>query len=264
MKCSFLYAHYYHANVNITTTPSETEITTEQPVSGGELKVHKLYYYKGNYNASDANIGYTGTPTFSSFSTQFADVTSKSGSTTLSNIYPGHKMTFAIDLYTSAVSAVYLTLEHGQYTPGYSASKLQTSNSGDSSMTYVYMATAINIYTAIQYGASTLSDTPPAENTYSSDLFDFRAHFASMASYDYPLISQTTGSLQYIRMFYTIQFSNGTDTYYKEYTNSAGTSPLDYDTPGNTRYFKKDPDNGNSLCYAGLSFGITRLKISGS
>ena len=260
---------WFQANASATISASEssTSITVTKP----DQLVYEYYYYNSNstngYKTGDSYTAFTGAGgAFTLISS-----TTTTAYTSVSNLWPGYKMSFCVKVTTD--KAFKLTLANSAVTKGVLSSSTgyrylyTTSTTTDD----IDLARAIHIYADISTSneKATFDNFISGKDTESADLTN---------KYEYSKISAGTISLStglstlidqesalesttyYI--YYTVEFSNDSTTYYREVDKDGVTQYVPKaDSTSVKRYFIYDPTNGNSNCYAGLSFSISELVL---
>ena len=250
-----------NSSATITANSTSTTITVNKPDE------YAFYAYKGN-NASHT---YTGT-----FATDFEAITSLNlaEKTTFSNFYPTKAMTFAVAMEGCTVGnpiSLNLTKVTSNTINKQNASKHRLVRSGAKE---INVGWAIDIYTkCVASPNSNYNDLINQTSTLSAG-----DKFACTSANDstYLAASSTEGNIITLSssislynqnatattmyLFYTVYFTNATSTWYKE-VSSTGTV-LSLESTENTRYFDADSSNGNSNCFAGLTFALNELTLS--
>ena len=245
------------AQVEIQTT-SETATITVQAPSDVEINDPDIYYYKGNntggYNGSYLDSITSEDTALTKLGANFAPVTT-SAQMTISAAWPGYRKTYAVVIHATSGTISSGSMILKSYTTNNANFTNRNILSTPPSYNKIQIEEAINIYTGVnstgvysvsgtdsfQYSGSSLADTTILETTS---------------------FTSTTDAI----FFYTVEFSNGSDTWYREVTSASSelyNTPSDSDSAGSVaRYFVKDTVNGNSSCYEGMTFTITNLEFT--
>ena len=287
------------ANVNVSTTSSTTTITVAKPdETMRELFVFKDNYAAGGTGASDAKkttkgavrpaagtIAFDGMKDSVVGTRQFYRLTSASGSTyytSTASFAPGETVHFAVLIHEESNKARKIT--GATFASASSATRLLYKN-GTTTKQFS-LALAINIYSMAIPGTY---DSTTKEFTIDSD-FATDGSYASAADaigkfisgsakgsdkfdYDFDhyntglpsgeVLSYHTQTTKSTLFLYTIEFSNGTDTWYTRVTDGGAvepTSPTDSQW-ASTTYWAANPTTGDSEVFQGLTFNITSLLV---
>lgn len=244
-----------YAWYNATTSPSiiteneECDITinTPDPI---EVSNPQVYMYRGDPTGTSV----TGTPY-----TLVDNVAAR----TLSNFYPGDKVTFAIKVTATSgsISAGSMDLTYRGFSLSNRVIQGQTTK-------------VVNILSAIKVGVGangtgaypsmTEKVSPIARG--SEPLLSSLTRVDTTTSYYKQVtingaVSDVAIGSSTAYFFYTVEFINTPSTFYKETTSGGGEI---YTTPANdnsTRYFTGN-NSGSSTCYEGLKFNVTSASIT--
>jgi len=224
------------------------------------------------------------------YDTEFVDSNLESKYYTLSNIVPGSRFTFAAEVVVenNKNSTIVFTLNSfSNFFNDLTTKNYVLSGTSDDTVTTrrVGLADAINIYTSeftyndtatdavnltnVTTTANTLVTTTTANLASSDKLsFDSKTNIdngtaVSGTTTDETMFSSsiTLDSSDYTPgnkhvIFFTIEFSNQTDTYYSSKTPTSGDI-----VPGAT-YWYKDATNGSSNVYKNTGFKLNELKFT--
>jgi len=245
-NCSFTFAWFQATSaVQIAASSSSATITVSKP---NDLAVKtELWLYKGR---SDDSAGKTVN------STNFDSVNLVSP-VRISDFWPGETLTYAAHFQATSSSITTGTMDLSYSATNKTNRLIQTNKSN-----CVTILTAIKLTTS--YGTT---NTSPAANAYSSDKIETDNAGVSK------LVATSTGTLSNAIsntfnstdawFFYKITFETGSGKTYKE-TDEDGN--VIYDTPesdDDERFFViDDTASGNSSCYEGTTFDVTRLAFT--
>lgn len=258
------------ANVQIKTKSASTTIT----VSNNAGTAYNFYAYNGNgiTGYSNKNVFHDSTDEADGDFTLITD-SNKTSLTNTSDLFPGESALFAIELTGLSASTYSLDLSLKSASSQTVASK--TSNAkhryarsaiGDSDVE-VNIAWAMDVVACGSNSADYYHSSP----VFGSDSFEYgfshSAKGTSVSSYiDGGKSMYSNGSASpssgNFYIFYKLVFSNESSTWYTEKESNYSTSPEYPLVSRNTRYFLLDTDNGNSNCFAGLSFQMTELGLN--
>ena len=241
------------AAVNIEATPSETQITVSAP---DDVSVEAtLYYYSGN-NYDNTNLkGYKGTPSMSY--SDFSNEADSSAKKSLSDLYPGYKMSFMIEV-VSTQNIGTISLQITNFTSsnaGVSTNRYDVT--GRTSLDHpITLANAIRMYVGATSSTAAVPTITSGTNKFT--------YGSPSASGTYNLANGIGSSLTTTAyLYYTVYFDDTENANkFLEYKQAAKTELMDT-TPNdnNNRFFKQD-NSGDSNCFEGLSFSIPKLKIT--
>ena len=244
-----------------TATTESTTISTSKP------NEYAFYAYKGN----SASHTYTGT-----FTSDFDAITSSNiaEKTTFNKFYPTKAMTFAIKMTSCTVGSP-ITLNLTKVTSNtinkqdgtkhrYIRTSSKEINVGWAVDVYTKcVATANSNYNDLINSTSTLSAGDKFTCTSANDT----TYLAASSTTNNVITLSTPKSLYNANatattmyLFYTVYFTNANTTWYKEVDGSGNV--LKEPSSAATRYFDLDTSNGNSNCFAGLSFALNELSLT--
>lgn len=237
------------AQVNVSASSADpVEITVAAPE---DCKLNTPVLYKSVHNGTK---GYTGTLTDTTVTNveHFTVCESFSDLNSVSNLWPGYKMSFAI--YCTAVSKTKGTLTLSSFNAGADENRLDKDYDNDTYLTkYIDFARALNFYTGYSTSA-----------TFSVGSTDKFAYSSSNVITSAELVGSTeigaTAASTAMYFFITIKFDDSDTTYYKEYKEAECTNEVETTPTSGTRYFKKHT-SGNSNCYENLTFSMTTLTL---
>ena len=261
------------ANVQIQTSSSSATITVTKGLD------YFLYAYKGNYadkNTDGDVIGYSTPYTITSFSSDFylIDSDAKQTKALASNgLWPGRRLTFC--LAVTGLAKTHVKLDLTRFTSERAAA------SESRLARYVYTTTQTSILVESAWAFNIYADSATTNSNYSRHLnlkaiadgttaleSQFNKTPGNAIAKDsgktyttetIPLVNSTAISSGTSFIFYTLEFSNSSDTFYEE-VNGSGTA-ITVPPDEGSRFFHKNT-GGNSNCYEGLSFGINGLSVS--
>ena len=254
---------WFQANSSATVTAESTSTT----ITAAKPDDYAFYAYKGN----KASYTYTGT-----FATDFEAITSLNieEKTSFTNFYPNKAMTFAVVMTGCTVGntiSLNLTKVTSNTINKQNVSKHRLVRNGAKE---INIGWAIDIYTkCVASPNSSYNDLVNEPDTLSAgDKFlcssgndttylaasSTAANVITLSSAISLYNANATATSMYL--FYTVYFTNSSSTWYKE-VNSTGTALL-VESTENTRYFDADTTNGNSNCFAGLTFALNELTLS--
>ena len=257
----------------------------------GENISVKLKYFIGNY-VNSVYSGYvepglaTTDKTVTDYDTEFVDSKLEAKYYTLSDIVPGSRFTFAAEVVVenNKNSTIAFTLNsYSNFFNDLTTKNYVLSGTSDDTATTrrVGLADAINIYTSkftyndtatdadnltnVTTAANTLVTTTTANLASSDKLsFDSKTNINNGTTTDETTTfsnSITLDSSDYTPgnkhvIFFTIEFSNQTDTYYSSKTPTSG------DIVTGATYWYKDATNGSSNVYKNTGFKLNELKFT--
>ena len=274
-----------YGNATLRTTSSNLDLSVEAPDTF-ELDEPVFYAYSGNGQA-----GYSGAIS-GDISNDAALVNFVKLSTddlkneyfSIASLVPGHKMSFGIKIRTTndySLTSATLALT-GYTTINNNYRKVLSAVTDGASGTLGYYDEGvtpkiIRIEDIVRFhgtinttGAFALGDESSLagyDTTYTSgtglrtkSYTDQNYEITTVGSFNAPLDSAT------IYLFYTIEFSNDSSTWFQEYTEDDSKYYRCYEVIDNNRaanrYFHQDSSHGSSSCYEGLSFRIDQLEVS--
>ena len=241
------------------------------------IESYKLKYYEGNYTTEDGNTKYTGYQDYGkisscNYATEFVEMNDSAPELwNITDMFPDTRYTFAFELIISSGSQISRAgLAITEYT---STNFTATSNPEDRLTMYkvdkdtgnvlggIYLSEAINIYAGgmlkqdNKMNTASLNFLNGFELDRSSplrDKFDESGDGSNFNGVDLAYVNDSSLSGKTIVVFFTIEFSNASDTYYT-YSHR--------DNNTNNIYYYKDTVNGSSNCYQLLSFSVTALSL---
>ena len=241
------------------------------------IKSYKLMYYEGNYTTEDGKKKYTGYQDYGKISScKYSDFKEMSDDAPelwrITDMFPDTRYTFAFELTISSGSQISRAgLAITEYK---STNTTATSNPADALTMYkvnpnnheevlggIYLSEAINIYAAGMLKQDNKMDTAALNflngfelgnrNSTLDDKFKESGDGKNFNGVDLAFVTDDSSlSGKTIVVFFTIEFSNASDTYYTYSRRS-----------GNNIYYYKDTVNGSSNCYQLLSFSVTALSL---
>ena len=241
------------------------------------IKSYKLMYYEGNYTTEDGKKKYTGYQDYGKISScKYSDFKEMSDDAPelwrITDMFPDTRYTFAFELTISSGSQISRAgLAITEYK---STNTTATSNPADALTMYkvnpnnheevlggIYLSEAINIYAAGMLKQDNKMDTAALNflngfelgnrNSTLDDKFKESGDGKNFNGVDLAFVTDDSSlSGKTIVVFFTIEFSNASDTYYT-YSHRSG----------NNIYYYKDTVNGSSNCYQLLSFSVTALSL---
>ncbi|MGM9858379.1 MAG: hypothetical protein ACI311_03920 [Bacilli bacterium] len=262
--------------VNRNADLGNSNITIDESVEN-----YKLMYYSGNYTTDDDGITkYTGYQDYAEISTctyssDFIEMSeSASELWNITDIFPDTRYTYAFELTISSSSQISRAgLSITKYTStNYTATLVEedvltmykVDKDTDEVLGGIYLSEAINIYSGAMLKEDNATMNTSALNflngyelsdrdTSLTDVFNESGDGSNFDGVDLSYVSGTSLSGKTIVVFFTIEFSNASDTYYTYSRRS-----------GNDIYYYKDKENGSSNCYQLLSFSVTALSLFAS
>ena len=247
------------------------------------IETYKLKYYEGNYTTEDGKKKYTGYQDYGkisscNYATEFVEMNDSALELwNITDMFPDTRYTFAFELTISSgsqISRAGLALTKYKST-NYTATIVEEDrltmykvnpNNPEEVLGGIYLSEAINIYAGgmlkqddnsmnkasldflngfqLNNRPSLLEDVFTESVIKKGDGSDFDGVDLASVTDDSSLSGKT------IVVFFTIEFSNASDTYYTYSRRS-----------GNNIYYYKDTVNGSSNCYQLLSFSVTALSL---
>ena len=259
--------------VNRNANLGNSNISIDQSVEDYTLK-----YYKGNYTSEDGNTKYTGYQDYAKISscdyaTEFVKMNDSAPELwNITDMFPDTRYTFAFELTISSGSQISRAgLALTKYSSkNYTATSVAADrltmykvdqNTGEV-LVNIYLSEAINIYaggmlkqdnTSMNTASLTFLKGFELGNTSKplTDVFTESGDGSNFNGVDLAFVTDDSSlSGKTIVVFFTIEFSNASDTYYTFSHRS-----------GNDIYYYKDTVNGSSNCYQLLSFSVTALSL---
>ena len=257
--------------------------TTTMTVDAGLQ--YKFFAFNGNFqgsNPSNPVAGYTTATPTGTFENNFTEITSAS-QTAFDNMWPGERLTFAVHVW--AISKTKITLSVTEFASEITGINIRAVKIVDEvvQMSAIDMAWAINLYGCQSadagYYSQFIEGYEPYDSTVQSptktaltnvlprtigtvvsdETKETEFTLAESTSTDGQIDQDATYGYE-TYLFYTVEFSNLGETWYRE-TDSTGTAEYPYHGTGDIKYYIQDSIYGNSSCYEGLSFSISQLKI---
>ena len=259
--------------VNRNANLGNSNISIDQSVEDYTLK-----YYKGNYTTEDGNTKYTGYQDYAkisscTYSTDFIEMSdSASELWRITDMFPDTRYTFAFELTISSGSQIsraglaITKYESTNYTATSVAADRLTMykvnpNNTDEVLGGIYLSEAINIYAGGMLKEDNKMNTASLNflngfqldnrNTSLDDQFKESGDGKNFNGVDLAYVNAPSLSGKTIVVFFTIEFSNASDTYYT----------YSHRDNNNNIYYYKDTVNGSSNCYQLLSFSVTALSL---
>ena len=241
------------------------------------IESYKLKYYEGNYTTEDGNTKYTGYQDYKdisscSYSTDFIKMSDSAPELwNITDMFPDTRYTFAFELTISSGSQI---SRAGLAITKYKSTNFTaTSNPEDRLTMYkvnpnnteevlggIYLSEAINIYAGGMLKQDNKMDAAALNflNGFElgnrtkelQDVFRESGDGTGFDGVDLAYVNDSSLSGKTIVVFFTIEFSNASDTYYTYFRRS-----------GNDIYYYKDTENGSSNCYQLLEFSVTALSL---
>ena len=243
------------------------------------IESYKLKYYEGNYTTEDGKKKYTGYQDYGkisscNYATEFVEMNDSARELwNITDMFPDTRYTFAFELTISSGSQI---SRAGLAITEYKSTNFTaTSNPEDRLTMYkvnpnnteevlggIYLSEAINIYAAGMLKQDNASMDKASLNFLNGfeldrssplrDKFDESGDGSNFNGVDLAYVNDSSLSGKTIVVFFTIEFSNASDTYYT-YSHR--------DNNTNNIYYYKDTVNGSSNCYQLLSFSVTALSL---
>lgn len=232
-------------------------------VSTTQLKVQsglqfKFYAYLGNFKNNDSSNAVTGYQTSTlnnGFDNDFVEITDDSW-TTMSNMYPGDKLTFAIEV--SGITTEIIGLDVKDFNGGRSNTLFAIIEDADVPIEITWAMDLFgdsssdpSYYTRFVAGEAyelDEDDNPVALEDTIEPSFPFGSAVPdNHDEHAFTVMDTDRIANEKTYLFYTLCFSNEPTTYFTSYNNST------------TRYVHSD--SGTSDVYKGLSFAITQLEV---
>ncbi len=270
------------ANATVQTVGNDCEITVAKP--------DDFVFYKYNGNKTTYTPGLTdnnddGVIDFYDDFTPLVSSSDMATETSLTGMYPGQAMTFAIKLtnVTSASVDITKVKSNDSVMEGLSQNRY-VSGQGSATAMPVNVGWAMNVFatsftTKASSNYTTFVGSPSGEDKFKYDELDntqaggnyiyHRAYYlagataSNVVTLTRPInIFSTSSTSDQLFIVYSVVFSNNDSTYFNEVDGYAG-SPNVINVPpeSGNRYFSKNT-SGNSNCYASLSFALKEIKIS--
>ena len=261
--------------VNRNANLGNSNISIDQSVEDYTLK-----YYKGNYTTEDGETKYTGYQDYGkisscNYATEFVEMNDSGRELwNITDMFPDTRYTFAFELTISSGSQI---SRAGLAITKYKSTNFTaTSNPEDRLTMYkvnpnnteevlggIYLSEAINIYAAGMLKQDNASMDKASLNFLNGfelgnrtkelqDVFRESGDGTGFDAVDLAYVNAPSLSGKTIVVFFTIEFSNASDTYYT-YSHR--------DNNTNNIYYYKDTVNGSSNCYQLLSFSVTALSL---
>ena len=259
--------------VNRNANLGNSNISIDQSVES-----YTLMYYKGNYTTDDKGITkYTGYQDYGkisscSYADEFEVMNDADKLWNITDMFPDTRYTFAFELTISSGSQI---SRAGLAITKYKSTNFTaTSNPEDRLTMYkvnpnnteevlggIYLSEAINIYAAGMLKQDNKMDAAALNflngfelgnrNSTLDDKFKESGDGKNFNGVDLAFVTDDSSlSGKTIVVFFTIEFSNASDTYYTYSRRS-----------GNNIYYYKDTVNGSSNCYQLLEFSVTALSL---
>ena len=242
----------------------------------------KLMYYTGNYTTDDKGITkYTGYQDYAkisscTYSDDFIEMSdSASELWRITDMFPDTRYTFAFELTISSgsqISRAGLAITEYKST-NYTATIVEEDrltmykvdpNNPEEVLGGIYLSEAINIYAGAMLKQDNTSMNTASLNFLNGFELDKSASLTDVFTesviksgdgsdfdgVDLAYVNDSSLSGKTIVVFFTIEFSNASDTYYTYSRRS-----------GNNIYYYKDTVNGSSNCYQLLEFSVTALSL---
>ena len=244
------------------------------------IESYKLKYYEGNYTTEDGKKKYTGYQDYGKISscTYTTDFIKMSDSApelwNITDMFPDTRYTFAFELTISSGSQISRAgLAITEYKSTNTTATLDPAdaltmykvnpNNTEEVLGGIYLSEAINIYAAGMLKEDNTSMNTASlnflhgfelknESTSLTDRFTESGDGRNFKGVDLAYVNDSSLSGKTIVVFFTIEFSNASDTYYT-YSHR--------DNNTNNIYYYKDTVNGSSNCYQLLSFSVTALSL---
>ena len=260
--------------VNRNANLGNSNISIDQSVES-----YTLMYYKGNYTTEDGNTKYTGYQDYGkisscSYTGEFEVMNDADKLWNITDMFPDTRYTFAFELTISSGSQI--SRAGLAITKYESTNETTTSVPADALTMYkvnpnnheevlggIYLSEAINIYAAGMLKQDNKMDAAALNflngfelgnrNSTLDDKFKESGDGKNFNGVDLAFVTDDSSlSGKTIVVFFTIEFSNASDTYYT-YSHR--------DNNTNNIYYYKDTVNGSSNCYQLLSFSVTALSL---
>ena len=241
------------------------------------VESYKLMYYKGNYTTEEGNTKYTGYQDYKeikqcTYATDFVEMSDSAPELwNITDMFPDTRYTFAFELTISSgsqISRAGLAITEYKST-NYTATLVEEDrltmykvnpNNTEEVLGGIYLSEAINIYAGGMLKQDNTSMNTASLNFLNgfeldrssslTDVFNESGDGSNFGGVDLSYVNDSSLSGKTIVVFFTIEFSNASDTYYTYSRRS-----------GNNIYYYKDTANGSSNCYQLLSFSVTALSL---
>lgn len=265
--------------VNRNANLGNSNISIDQSVES-----YKLKYYEGNYTTDDKGITkYTGYQDYGkisscSYADEFEVMNDADKLWNITDMFPDTRYTFAFELTISSdsqISRAGLALTKYKST-NYTATIVEEDrltmykvnpNNPEEVLGGIYLSEAINIYAAGMLKQDNKMDaaalnflngfelddddrtSPPLTDVFTESVIK-SGDGSDFDGVDLAYVNDSSLSGKTIVVFFTIEFSNDSETYYTYSRRS-----------GNDIYYYKDTVNGSSNCYQLLEFSVTALSL---
>ena len=241
------------------------------------VESYKLMYYKGNYTTEEGNTKYTGYQDYKeikqcTYATDFVEMSDSAPELwNITDMFPDTRYTFAFELTISSgsqISRAGLAITEYKST-NYTATLVEEDrltmykvnpNNTEEVLGGIYLSEAINIYAGGMLKQDNTSMNTASLNFLNgfeldrssslTDVFNESGDGSNFGGVDLSYVNDSSLSGKTIVVFFTIEFSNASDTYYTYSRRS-----------GNNIYYYKDTANGSSNCYQLLEFSVTALSL---
>ena len=245
------------------------------------VESYTLMYYTGNYTKDDKGITkYTGYQdylkiTSCDYKEKFVPC-DKEELWNLNDIFPDTRYSFACEIKlkdTTNISRAGLAITKysslNVTTDGMTMYKVDPATYNpikdmNGNNVGIYLSEAINIYSASavldeskmnEYALNFLNGKTLDNSSSLLDVFDETGNGDNFKGKDLSTINSSSLAGKTIVVFFTIEFSNNSDTYYSFYQS---------DNANKYFYYYKDTENGSSNCYQKLSFQLETLSLFAS
>ena len=246
------------------------------------VESYKLMYYKGNYTTEEGNTKYTGYQDYKeikqcTYANDFVEMSDSAPKElwNITDMFPDTRYTFAFELTISSGSQISRAgLALTKYTStNYTATLVEEDrltmykvnpNNTEEVLGGIYLSEAINIYAGGMLKQDNNSMNTASLNFLNGFELDKSASLTDVFTesviksgdgsdfdgVDLAYVNDSSLSGKTIVVFFTIEFSNDSETYYTYSRRS-----------GNDIYYYKDTVNGSSNCYQLLEFSVTALSL---
>ena len=246
------------------------------------VETYKLMYYEGNYTTEDGKRKYTGYQDYGkisscSYANDFVEMSDSAPKElwNITDMFPDTRYTFAFELTISSGSQISRAgLALTKYTStNYTATLVEEDrltmykvnpNNTEEVLGGIYLSEAINIYAGGMLKQDNNSMNTASLNFLNGFELDKSASLTDVFTesviksgdgsdfdgVDLAYVNDSSLSGKTIVVFFTIEFSNDSETYYTYSRRS-----------GNDIYYYKDTVNGSSNCYQLLEFSVTALSL---
>lgn len=261
--------------VNRNANLGNSNISIDQSVES-----HKLMYYEGNYTTEDGKKKYTGYQDYGKISScKYSDFKEMSDDApelwNITDMFPDTRYTFAFELTISSGSQISRAgLAITKYKSTNTTATLDPAdaltmykvnpNNTEEVLGGIYLSEAINIYAGGMLKQDNNSMNTASLNFLNGFELDKSASLTDVFTesviksgdgsdfdgVDLAYVNDSSLSGKTIVVFFTIEFSNDSETYYTYSRRS-----------GNDIYYYKDTVNGSSNCYQLLEFSVTALSL---